>query len=220
MFILNHWPWRQLPFWRKLVTIFLSLYHYEITIDNFHAKGQGQRSKQNLPKFGSFRTWTPVWIHRWLWNGAQGLKWCRRGALVFQGHPSNFKVTWAETSMILNRIQHFQIVSLILINGWLPNIAQSLKCHRRGALEFLRSSVKFQGHKGRKIDDFDSNWVFGTVPPVWIRRWLQNDAQSLRWHRRGAILFFKVIHQIFISQGPKNRQFGSHLSVSGWQLQF
>ena len=30
----------------------------------------------------------------------------------------------------------------------------------------FRSHVKFQGHMGWKIDDFDLNWVICTVTPV------------------------------------------------------
>ena len=37
---------------------------------------------------------------------------------------------------------------------------------------------------------------FRTVTLVWIHQWLQNDAQNFEWHRRGALLFFKVIRQI------------------------
>ena len=37
---------------------------------------------------------------------------------------------------------------------------------------------------------------FRTVTPVWIHIWWWNDAQSLMLIRRGALLFFKVIHQI------------------------
>ena len=35
---------------------------------------------------------------------------------------------------------------------------------------------------------------FRTVTPVWIHQWLWNNAQSLKLHRRGALLFFKVIY--------------------------
>ena len=35
-----------------------------------------------------------------------------------------------------------------------------------------------------------------TVTPVWIYIWWWNDAQSLMLLRRGALLFFKAIHQI------------------------
>ena len=31
---------------------------------------------------------------------------------------------------------------------------------------------------------------FQTVSPVWIQRWLRNDAQSLKGHRKGTLLFF------------------------------
>ena len=42
-----------------------------------------------------------------------------------------------------------------------------------------------------------------TVTLVWIHRWLWNDAQSLKQHRRGAPLFCKIICQISRSHGTK-----------------
>ena len=62
---------------------------------------------------GRFRTATPVWIHRWLWNIAQSLK--RKGEVPY--------------------------------------------C-------FPRSSIKFQGHTGQNITDFDPNWAFPDYRPV------------------------------------------------------
>ena len=44
---------------------------------------------------------------------------------------------------------------------------------------------------------------FRTVTLVWIHQWLRNDAQSLKWHGRGALLCFKVIRQIARSHGSK-----------------
>ena len=109
---------------------------------------------------------------------------------------------------------------------------------------FPRPSIKFQGHKGQKIDDLDQIWArllgrsqlsnpsdlpcsrssvkfqrhmalkiveltqigrFWTVTPVWIHKWLRNDAQSCKNHRRGDLLFFKVIRQISRSRGSENR---------------
>ena len=63
-----------------------------------HAKGQGQRSKVKVTELTTlpnrFRTVTPVWIHIWWWNDAYSLMLLRRGSpFVFQGHPSNVKVT-------------------------------------------------------------------------------------------------------------------------------
>ena len=48
-------------------------------------KLQGHMAKKSsiLTQIGRYRTATPVWIHRWLWNVAQSLKQQRRGALLF-----------------------------------------------------------------------------------------------------------------------------------------
>ena len=56
---------------------------------------------------------------------------------------------------------------------------------------------------------------FRTVTPVWIHIWWWNDAYSLMLLTRGALLFFKVIHQISRSQGSKNRRIWPRLGVSG-----
>ena len=51
-----------------------------ITYDKIdvHATGQGQRSKVKVTEVKTpldrFRTETPFWIHRWLWNDAERLK--------------------------------------------------------------------------------------------------------------------------------------------------
>ena len=72
---------------------------------------------------------------------------------------------------------------------------------------FSRSSVKFQGHMAKKFLIVSQIGFFRKVTPVWIHRWVWNDAQNLKYHRRGALLFFKVIHQISRSRGTKNCQF-------------
>ena len=56
---------------------------------------------------------------------------------------------------------------------------------------------------------------FRTVTPVWIHIWWWNDAHSLMLLRRGALLFFKVIHQISRSHGSNNRRIWPRLGVSG-----
>ena len=82
--------------------------------------------------------------------------------------------------------------------------------------------VKVRGQRSRSqrskqiLSQFGRFW---TVTPVWIHRWLRNYAHSLKWQRRGALLFFVVICRILKSHGPKNQRFGFDLSVSGWQLQ-
>ena len=48
-----------------------------------------------------------------------------------------------------------------------------------------------------------------------IHIWWWNDAYSLMMLRRGALLFFKVIHQISRSHGSKKRQIWPRLGFSG-----
>ena len=82
--------------------------------------------------------------------------------------------------------------------------------------------VKVRGQRSRSqrskqiLSQFGRFW---TVTPVWIHRWLRNYAHSLKWQRRGALLFFVVICQIWKSHGPENQRFGFDLNVSRWQLQ-
>ena len=70
-----------------------------------------------------------------------------RCPIVFQGHPSNFKVTQDKTSPILTQIGRFRTI------GWsqLSN-PSDLPC--------WRSSVKFQGHTALKSVAFDPDWAF------------------------------------------------------------
>ena len=52
-----------------------------MTSSNF----QVRRDKKSpiLTRIERFRTVTPVWIHRWLWNDTQSLMWYRRHAQLF-----------------------------------------------------------------------------------------------------------------------------------------
>ena len=54
------------------------------------------------------------------------LKWC---PIVFQGHPSNFKVTRLKNSSNLTQIGRFRTVTPFLSHQWLRNDAKSLKLH-------------------------------------------------------------------------------------------
>ena len=75
---------------------------------------------------------------------------------------------------------------------------------------FSRSSVKFQGHTGQKIADFDPNRAFLDCNSS------LNSPMALKWCTKldvtGALLFSEVIHQISRSHGLKNRWFWSNLS--------
>ena len=69
-----------------------------------------------------------------------------RWPIVFQGHPSNFRVTWYKTSPILTQIGHFRTVGRSQLSN-----PSDLPC--------FRSSIKFQGHSGWKIDDLNPIWA-------------------------------------------------------------
>ena len=56
---------------------------------------------------------------------------------VFQGHPSNFKVTWDKTSPILTQIGHFRTIGRSQLSN-----PSDWPC--------WRSSVKYQGHTAKK----------------------------------------------------------------------
>ena len=89
---------------------------------------------------------------------------------------------------------------------------------RKESYCFSRLSVKFQGHTAKKSSILTQIGCFRTV--TLVQWWLWNYAQNLKQHRRGVLLFFKVICQISRSQGQKTHQFWPELGVSGLQLQF
>ena len=158
-----------------------------------------------LTRIERFRTVIPIRIHRWLRNDAQSLKRC---PIVFQGHPSILKVTQAKKVPILAQTERFRTVIPVWIHSWLRNDAQSLKYYRnRYSIVFQGHLSKFQGHTGKKVPILTRIERFRTEALVWIHRWLRNDERSLKYYRRGALLFFKVIHQISRSQGQKKCRF-------------
>ena len=81
----------------------------------------------------------------------------------------------------------------------------------------VRSMQKVRGQRSKvKVTEVTTQLNrFRTVTQVWIHIWWWNDAYSLMLLRRGALLFFKVIHQISSSHGSKNRRIWPRLGVSG-----
>ena len=66
-------------------------------------------------------------------NLPMATKWCKklevalkRCPIVFQGHMSNFKVTWNKKSSILTRTECFRTATPVWIHWWIWNNAQSL----------------------------------------------------------------------------------------------
>ena len=85
---------------------------------------------------------------------------------------------------------------------------------------FSRSCVKFQGHTGQKIADFDPNWAFPDY------NFSLNSPMTLKWCttlcgiEQVLYCFSKSSIKFQGHTGQKNHQFWSQLSVSGLQLKF
>ena len=102
-------------------------------------------------------------------NSPMAMKCCtkletakERCNFVFQGHPSNFKVTRYKTSPILTQIGRFRTIGRSQLSN-----PSDLPCSR--------SFIKFHGHTGQKIVDFDPNWAFPDY------NFSLNSPMALKW---------------------------------------
>ena len=147
-----------------------------------------------------------------------------RCPIFFQGHPSNFKVTRYKTSPILTQIGRFRTIGQSQLSN--PSDLPCWLCsHHRIITKFSgiitndRSDVhaKGQGQRSKvKVTEVTTQLNrFRTVTPVWIHIWWWNHGYGLMILRRGALLFFKVIHQISRSHGSKKRRIWPKLGFSG-----
>ena len=88
-----------------------------------------------------------------------------------------------------------------------------------GVITMVKSDVHAKGQVQRskvKVTEVNTQLSrFRTLTQVWIHIWQWNHAHSRKQHRRGALLFFKVIRQISRSHGSKNRRIWPRLGVSG-----
>ena len=155
-------------------------------------------------------------------NSHTAMKWCtkldvvqKRCPIVSQGHPSHFKVT--------------QLKKVVDPNWAFPdcnssfNSMMAMKWCTNHEAAWKRCPIVFQGHPSNfKVTQNKAlpilTWIerFRTpVTPVWIHQWLWNNAKSLTWYGRCALLFIKVIGQISMSHGTKNRRFWPKLIISG-----
>ena len=105
-----------------------------------------------------------------------------------QSSRSKVKVT-----EVMTPFSRFQTVTPVLIHIWWWNDAQSFVCLEEVPYCSSRSSVKFQGHTANKIVDFYPNWVFPDCnsslnSPLAMKN--ENDAQRLKQHRGGTLMFF------------------------------
>ena len=96
-----------------------------MSMQKVKVRGQRSRSQRAKPRF---RTVTPVWNHRCLWNVAQSLKYSigempyclSRSYVKFQGNTG-------QKSLIVTQIGRFRTVIPVWIHRCLWNVTQSLK---------------------------------------------------------------------------------------------
>ena len=116
----------------------------------------------------------PNWAFPDCLNSPMAMKCCtklvtakERCPFVFQGHPSNFKVTRYKTSLILTQIGRFRAIGRSQLSN-----PSDLPCSR--------SSIKFRGRTALKSSHLTQIGRFRTVTPIWIHQWVRNDTQSLK----------------------------------------
>ena len=118
-----------------------------------YVKLQGHTAKKLmiLTQIGRFRTVTPVWIHWWLWNVAKLETAKKRCPIVFQGHPSNFKVTRDKTSPILTQIGRFRTIGRSQLSNPSDLPCFILKCNDRDPLyhQYVSVTVKCENQMER-----------------------------------------------------------------------
>ena len=88
------------------------------------------------------------------------------------GQGSKVRVT-----KVMTPLSRFRTVTLASIHMLQWNYAQSFVLLRRGALSFLKVIRQISRSHGSNLTQIGRFW---TVTPVWIHKWLRNDAQSLK----------------------------------------
>ena len=159
-------------------TMFPSLYHHEIFMIYYQWQKwcPCKRSRSEVKvteiktQFSCFRTITPVWIYIWWWNDAhrcclEEVPYCfSRSSIKFQGHTRQkigaFDRNWVfpDCNSSLNSPMDLKrCTKLDIIKKACPMVFQE------------RSSTKFQGHTGWKVDDLNPIWVRFTRPVAAIK---------------------------------------------------
>ena len=71
-----------------------------------------------------------------------------------------FQVHTGQKTLIFTQVLHFPTVTLVWLQWWLWNDAQSLTWYRRGSLLFLKVICQISRSQGKTISNFDCNWAF------------------------------------------------------------
>ena len=108
------------------------------------------------------------------WNSPMATKWCtklevawKRCPIVFQGHPSNCKVTRLKKSSILTQIRHFRTVTPVWIHQWQGSQWSGKSQWKKYFFKVSEKSVNFVRSQwilwevSEKLDLYKSQWKVG-----------------------------------------------------------
>ena len=126
-----------------------------------------------------------------------------RSSVKFQGHAGQklFRF-WPELSVSRLQLQFEFIHGFEMTHKAWCSIEEVPYC-------FPRLSIKFQGHRGQQIANYDPKWAFPDCnfslnSPMNLKAWC--NIEEVTYY------FFKVTHPISTSHWMKNRRFESNLS--------
>ena len=141
-------------------------------------RSRSQRSKSNLavsgpkPQFGF--AYDDEMVNK-AYSSIEEVPYCfSRASVQFQDHTGQTKITDFDPNWVFPDFNTSLNSPMAL---W--NYVQSLKWHRRGAPLCSRFPSNFKSTKDNKTLILTRIESFRTVTPIWIHRWLWNDAQSL-----------------------------------------
>ena len=129
-------------------------------------------------------------------NSSMAMKWCKKLAvalkrcpIIFQGHPSIFKVTWDKKSSMLTGTESFQTVTPVWIHWWIWNDAQSLMWYRRGDLLIFGVIHQISRTHGLTNRWFESNLSKITRPVAAIKS-LRFALFFLIWMKTWMLIYY------------------------------
>ena len=154
--------------------------------------------------------------HIWVWFVAKKKKMSYKLLCVFSCDQA---AIWLVQSVRLSVCLSVRPSVCLSVTPFSPCSHHRIIMKFSGVITMVKSDVhaKGQGQRSKvKVTEVNTQLSrFRTLTPVWIHIWQWNHAHSWKQHRRGALLFFKVIRQISRSHGSKNRRIWPRLGVSG-----
>ena len=175
-------------------------------------------------KYNNFHTWKLIW-KLYLWNGNYFVSISVCLFIAWKNCLQYFRMQFIDRIFLAATKQLYDwfspSVRLSVCLSVRPSVCLSVTpfspcSHHRinmkfsGVITMVKSDVhaKGQGQRSKvKVTEVNTQLSrFRTLTPVWIHIWQWNHAHSWKQHRRGALLFFKVIRQISRSHGSKIRR--------------